>query len=247
MLMSDINIYVIMAIMKRSFSKGSYVHVIKRGVRGLPIVKDTHDKWRFMRLLRYFNDENSHTNWHRQVVAAGAEGRYMPWPKRWQERSALVHIHAFVLMPNHFHLLLEEIDDGGIAKFMKKISESMTKYYNKKYDQKGSLFQGPYKASEVTTDEYLKFLFGYILVKNPFELYPDGFKAAANNFESAFLWAKNYPFSNLPGFLTKKNRTEITEKSAGEEFFSDLSDFKVVAKEAVRYSQAKKLENIILE
>jgi putative transposase len=229
--------------MKRAFSVGSYVHITKRGVRGLPIVKDDNDKWRFLRMLRYFNNQQSHKNWKRDVRSAGAEGHHMPWPSGWRPQKPLVQIHAYTLMPNHFHLLTEEIVENGIARFMKKVSDSMTKSFNKKYDQEGSLFQGPYKSSIVDTDQYLRFVYAYALVKNVFELYPEGFATACRDFDTALHWAAEYPFSSLASQLDKRKGSPITADSNIQNIFTDSEDFTAVAREAVRFSEAKKLRD----
>lgn len=228
--------------MRRAFSKGSYIHITKRGVRGLPIVKDASDKWRFVRLLRYLNDQRSHTNWQRDVKEAGSEGHYMPWPDSWRPQNKLVHIHAYTLMPNHFHLLIEEIIEEGTARFMKKIGDSMTKSFNKKYDEQGGLFQGPYTSSIVGSDDYLRFVMAYIEVKNVFELYPDGFSVACADFKQAISWAKQYPFSSLAYELNeRKNSLIIDRNQHTADLFSDADDFKQVAKEALQYSQTKSM------
>lgn len=60
-------------------------------------------------------------------------------------KEKLVEIYAYCLMPNHFHLLLKQLQDGGIAKFLSQISNSYTKYFNTKYNHSGSLLQGTYK------------------------------------------------------------------------------------------------------
>jgi len=39
------------------FTAGSYVHVLKRGARGIDIVRDESDRWRFLRILFFMNDE----------------------------------------------------------------------------------------------------------------------------------------------------------------------------------------------
>ena len=91
------------------FGVGSYVHAIKRGARGLPITEDESDQWRFLRLLYYMNDEFFDEHWYN----ADREGRFFR-PDRWPDREPLVRILAYTLMPNHFHLLLKEIRDGGI-------------------------------------------------------------------------------------------------------------------------------------
>ncbi len=56
--------------------------------------------------------------------------------------------------------------------------------FNVKYKTKGSIFQGSYKGKTIETDDYLKRLAVYIMVKNSFELYPGGIKLAMQNLSS---------------------------------------------------------------
>ena len=61
----------------------------------------------------------------------------------------LVQIFAFCLMPNHIHLLLREIKQGGISQFMKKFETSQAIYFNKKYNRTGHPFQESFKAVHI--------------------------------------------------------------------------------------------------
>ncbi|ASF40806.1 transposase [Halobacillus halophilus] len=54
-------------------------------------------------------------------------------------------IHAYCLMTNHIHLLVETINHPP-GTFMKDVHSKYAMYFNKKYDYVGHLFQGPYKA-----------------------------------------------------------------------------------------------------
>ena len=65
-------------------------------------------------------------------------------------------------MPNHFHLLLEETEEGGISKFMQGLCVSMSKHFNIKYEEKGSLFQGAFKSRTINDDYYLDLIHVYI-------------------------------------------------------------------------------------
>ena len=187
---------------REPFGIGSVLHVMKRGARGLPITKGIDDQWRFVRLLYYMNDEYKDDFWEQSTRSLGTFER----PKRWPKRKSLVKIYAWVLMPNHFHLVLEEIQDGGTSRFMQKLCGSMSVHFNLKYEEIGSLFQGPYKSRTVGRDEYFRYLIPYVMVKNVFELYLGGFDAAAQNFEEAWKWAtQSYAFSCLPDYFGRQD------------------------------------------
>ena len=76
-------------------------------------------------------------------------------------RKHKVSLHAYCLMPNHVHLLLE-CSRTPLAKFMQGLQQSYTQYFNLSHHKVGHLFQGRYKAIICERDEYLLELVRYI-------------------------------------------------------------------------------------
>ncbi|MHC1716475.1 MAG: transposase [Candidatus Dojkabacteria bacterium] len=66
------------------------------------------------------------------------------------------------IMPNHYHLLLSQTGEVTIGKAMQIISCKYTKYFNKKYNLVGHLFQGPYKYKGIKDLGYFKWIIKYI-------------------------------------------------------------------------------------
>lgn len=202
---------------------------MKRGARGLPITRDIVDQNRFVRLLYFANEDTRDEYWERSTKGLPLFER----PSEWPERQTLVRILAWVLMPNHFHVLLEEIRDGGMAKFMQQLCGSMSAHFNAKYEEKGSLFQGAYKGLVVDADAYLQQLIPYIMVKNVFELYPGGYEKALREFDKAWQWSvETYPFSSLPEYAGHRDWPIIGE-GVIEELFSSTEEFKSHAREVI--------------
>lgn len=207
----------------------SYVHAMKRGARGLPLTKNISEQRRFMRLLFFMNDHYSNDAWERETRLLGTFER----PQDWPEQRPLVKVLAWTLMPNHFHLLLKETEDGGISKFMQKLGNSMSTYANLKHKEKGSLFQGAYKGRTVRNDAYLRHLASYIMVKNVFELYPGGFLKAAGDFDRAWQWGiEAYPFSSLADYALDR-KSPIIEKDILGEIFDSCADFRTCSREMI--------------
>src|SRR3989338_1651692 len=73
-----------------------------------------------------------------------------------------VELNSFAIMPNHFHLLVQEKQAGGVSAYLQRIQNSYAKYFNTKHEQTGHLFQGPFRAVSVKTDEQLMYLSAYI-------------------------------------------------------------------------------------
>jgi putative transposase len=76
-------------------------------------------------------------------------------------------LHAYCLMPNHLHLLLETIDIH-IKEIMKMLHSNYATYFNKRYDLVGHVFQGRYGAKLIDSVDYFSEASRYIHL-NPVE------------------------------------------------------------------------------
>ena len=222
---------------KVKFEEGKFYHIYNRGVEKRIIFMNDNDKWRFLQALFLFNDENSTLNLLWQLerekgkVHFGILKNFLK--DKIKEREPLVKILADCLMPNHYHLILEEIKENGISRFMQKLGTGYTMYFNKKYNRVGSLFQGPFKAKLVDKELYLRYLLIYINIINPGELIkPDLRKENINNIEEIILFAENYPWSTNREYLNKRNSI-ITEKGIFNDFFPDPGSYLEFAKNVV--------------
>jgi hypothetical protein len=224
-----------------SFTVGSYVHIVKRGARGLDITGDESDRWRFLQILFYMNDKHYDENWMRTVGFDDSPTtviKYDPFarPENWPARKPLVKILCYTLMSNHLHLLVQEIETGGVSKFMQKLGMSMSKHFNEKYKSKGSIFQGGYRGRTVGDDKYLRYVAAYIMVKNTFEMYPDGGLAGATkDFDKAWQWAIRYDFSSLADYCGTRKSAIIDKDILGEIFegTKGLKEFRSFARDVI--------------
>ena len=193
-------------------------NVVKRGGRGLPIVRDEMDRWRFLLSLLHENDRYHSESWFRDLMDSKLANTFER-PSVWPEREPIVSILAFTLMPNHFHLLLKEIKKDGISLFMEKMGKTMTHHSNRKYKEKGSIFQGPFHSRTIDSDTYLRYVSAYIMVKNVFELYPKGGLAlSGKDFDAAWEWGITYPYSSLMDYAGKRTSPIINKELLGEIF-----------------------------
>src|SRR3989338_2716458 len=154
---------------KIQFAEDQFYHIYNRGVEKRNIFNKEWDYFRFLTGLAEFNTTAS------VDLKLLLEDKYKNWPstiiksKIWKEGEGLVKIHAFCLMPNHYHLFVEQIREGGISAFMHKLAVGYSMYVNKKYERVGPLFQGPFKACLVDNETYLTHLLRYIHL-NPVDL-----------------------------------------------------------------------------
>jgi len=73
-----------------------------------------------------------------------------------------IRIHAWCLMTNHFHLLLETQDRPALSEFMRRLLTAYTVYFNRRHQRHGHLFQGRFKSFVVDKADYLLELSRYI-------------------------------------------------------------------------------------
>src|SRR3989338_1051564 len=96
-------------------------HVLSRGVDKRKIFLDKQDYLRFIHDLFEFNDTSPSNNVFHHFSGNNNDivSRYITKKER-LERKLLVDIHAFCLMPNHYHILLSPRIDNGVSMFMRK-------------------------------------------------------------------------------------------------------------------------------
>jgi putative transposase len=79
--------------------------------------------------------------------------RFLGWLKE-SAHFYSVAIHAYVLMPNHMHLLATPGDSEGLAQMMQKLGRFYVPWFNNKYQRYGGLFQGRFRTSLVDSERY---------------------------------------------------------------------------------------------
>ncbi|HZW12963.1 MAG TPA: transposase [Noviherbaspirillum sp.] len=92
---------------------------------------------------------------NRQVIFLDDEDcvAFLRWLRE-AARQFKVAIHAYVLMPNHLHLLVSPQDQTGLGKMMQWIGRHYVPYFNSKYQRTGTLWQGRYRATIIEADRY---------------------------------------------------------------------------------------------
>jgi len=111
-----------------------------------------------------------------------------------------VKLHSYVLMNNHFHLLVET-PLGNLAEFMRRFNVAYIGYYNRQHKRVGHLYQGRYKAILVDKDAYLSILSRYI------HLNPVRIKSMEKiDPQEKYKHLTDYPWSSLSGYLKKRKK-----------------------------------------
>lgn len=199
------------------------VHILSRGVDKRKIFMDDQDHLRFIHDLFEFNDQSSVNNvfhhfYHNDIVS-----RYV----KKEQRKLLVNIHAFCLMPNHYHLLLSTKIENGISYFMKKLNIGYAKYFNQKYERKGALFEGRYKSVPIKNEPHFVHVPYYIHL-NPLDLIePEWRRRKLKNFQGAIKFLDSYRWSSHLDYLGRKNFPSVTQREFLTEFLSGSEGYKL--------------------
>ena len=94
---------------------------------------------------------------NRQIVFASEEDYqyYVDNLCEWKEKLGC-KVYAYCLMTNHVRLIVDPGEDGGnLARLMKRLAGRQTRYLNKLEKRTGSLWEGRFKSSTISTNEYL--------------------------------------------------------------------------------------------
>lgn len=196
---------VIIARRKRVWYPGAMYHLMERGIRRKEIFKDDTDYQVFLAILK----------------KALAKNECM--------------VHAYCLMTNHFHILLET-SEIEVGRFMKHLASCYAIYFNRKYTYKGHLFEGRYKSCLVRDDAYFLQTSRYI------HLNPVKAKMVAH--------PEDYPWSSYRTMLgicddkiTRSDRTRSFFKDQSviryREFVEDVGHRYVVQEDEIRKSMGE--------
>lgn len=208
-------------------------HVYNRGVEKRPIFLNKRDYSRFIELINYYRFVDCPIKYSRF--------RQLPLDERTRivndlQKSSkkLIDIIAFCLMPNHIHFLLKQNVDVGISKFIAKITNGYSHYFNIKHERVGHLFQSNFGAVRIETDEQLLHVARYIHL-NPVTAYliePDELES--------------YMYSSFPEYVNKITNLCNTEIVLSQ--FKTSKDFQIFTYDQAEYArELKNIEHLILE
>jgi len=208
-----------MAIRDKNLVSNEYYHIYNRGNGKNKIFLDDEDYDRFVKLLYICNSENEfkfRSSIVRNKINAFDFERGVP----------LVSLLAWVLMPNHLHLVLisprSDLGEGynPISEFMRKLSTSYVMYFNRKYGRTGSLFEGKFKSKHIGEENYFNYIFSYTHL-NPVKLIQKNWKEKGIIDEKkAIEFLKGYKYSSFQDYFSlKRKQGEIIDKNFLPEYF----------------------------
>lgn len=163
--------YTVVMRRKVVFAPGEYYHLMVRGNNKQDIFCNDADRSRFLFLTTHLVAPVELKNISRSAAAFAGDQSWRVDEDQFSiiRNQRYISLIAFAFMPNHAHWLVLENEEGGVSRYMQRVLNAYTKYFNKKHANVGHLFQGPFKAVHIHFNTQLLHVSAYIH-KNPSEL-----------------------------------------------------------------------------
>ena len=130
------------------FANSEYYHIYNRGV----------DKQKIF--LRYGHYSRFLTT-IRNILNTGSATPRLSYNQGLALKSKITLL-CYCLMPNHYHLLLQQTTEPGVTEFMHKLDTSYTMFFNKNNHRSGRFFESTFKATKIESEEQFLHVSRYI-------------------------------------------------------------------------------------
>lgn len=199
------------------FVDAEFYHLYNRGLEKKPIFTTARDYSHFLKTLFYYQVQNP-----KPKFSTYRHSKIFPIDLS----KKIVKILCYCLMPNHFHLLVQQLQKGGISEFMRRSTHSYTKYRNTRYGRQGPVFQGIFKAVRVESDEQLIHLSRYIHLNPLVSLLINDLRL--------------YPWSSYQAYLDSKDDQQISKEEVFA-FFSSAEKYQQFVLDQANYGRTLEL------
>lgn len=143
----------------------SFYHVFNKSIYG-NIFNEDRDFERFKKTMIFYSYKENFTPSYKIFSKSKDQANFLNYTGN---QTKIINIIAYCLMPNHFHILISQVQNY-LSKYLNKLLDSYTKYFNIKYGRKGPLWQSRTKKILLDKDSYFIHLTRYIHL-NPVTAY----------------------------------------------------------------------------
>lgn len=215
--------------------RGEIYHVFNRSIARQPIFLNKRDYKRAVETIYFYSFKKPRLRFsHYNNLSLEARLNFINNLKKKEGKQ--IKLLAFCFMPNHFHFLIKETNEKGIASFMTNFQHSYAKYFNIKNHRSGSLFQSMFKAVRIETDEQLLHVSRYIHL-NPLTSY------VLKEIQEL----EDYAWSSYKDY-TGKGESDLVDCELLFQLFSSSEKFKKFTLDQVDYQrELEKIKHLILE
>jgi len=210
---------------KISLAPDEFYHLYNRGTDKRIIFNNNRDRDRFIYLLYLSNGTRPfHFNELKPDTIFSFD-----------KGGDLTNIVSYCLMDNHFHILVQSIDDTGISVFMHKLATAYTMYFNKINNRKGRLFETNFQVRHIDSENYLKYIHSYIHL-NPIKIVEPNWKEVGlKNNSAAKQFLNNYTHSSYLDYAgNNREEQKILNKTAFP-YFEDKKEFEEYLEDWLTY------------
>lgn len=234
---------------KVQFANQYFYHIYNRGVDKRKTFMDDADFRRFYAGMYLFNNALYRSPTGRNTTKLSFVQSAVQSLALDEPREQLVNIVCYCIMPNHYHFLLEQLQDRGITQFMHRLDTGYTKYFNKRYERTGRLFEGSFKAVLIRRDAQFEHLPRYIHL-NALDLTDMNWREGkVEDWKKAEDFLERYPWSSHQVYLGKAQLFPVVEKSViGKIFQSNEQYMRFLRQWSVReMGMTKALSQLIVQ
>ena len=212
----------------KQFAADECYHVFNRGNGKMDIFRDAQDYLNFLHRLCVLLELP------RGALGMGSELAAAKLRLRLNSFDAdTFSLICYCIMPNHFHLLIQQNSDIPISKLILRLATSYSMYFNAKYGHVGHVFQDRFKAVHVTGDNYLRHLSAYIHL-NP--------KVAG-----LVKTTSDWKYSSYPDY-TGKREDAVCDKNLILDQFSSMNAYQQFVEESFDdIKLRKKIADVIID
>lgn len=200
-------------------------HIFNRSLHEIPIFRKRRETANFLKAMKYY-------------LAPSPPVKYSIYRKNPKSYSIdlsnpLVKIISYCLMPSHFHFILFQNQENGIKTYIQKLTNSYSHYFNLRNERRGPLFESPFKAVRVETDEQLLHLSRYVHL-NPVTAYQ-------------VEHPKDYLYSSFSAYLGEKHPLPIDTSMILSHYSSPKGYEKFVLAQKDYQRKLEKIKHLLLE
>ena len=206
-------------------ASNEYYHIFNRSLNNFLIFKNKLDAKRFLAGVSYYLNPEPPVKFSTYLKNKNTYDLKFEKP--------LIKIIAYCIMPSHFHFICQQNQPNGITIYFQKLTNSYSHYFNTKRERRGPLFEGPFKAKRIESEEQLIHLSRYIHL-NPVTAY-------------LVEQPEDYHYSSYPAYLKKEKSSFVNPEVILSSFQSiqDYEKFVLARKEYQR--ELDKIKHLLLD
>ena len=146
---------------KEKLEDNHYYHIYSRSIAKFVIFNDEEEYARFIKIFNLYKYINFNYQYSK-FIRLDEKVQWSIINNLKGDKEVLVEVIAYCVMPTHIHFILKQVADKGISRFLGKILNSYSRYFNLTHKRIGPLWAGRFKSVLIDNDDQLLHLTRYI-------------------------------------------------------------------------------------